>query len=200
MLALMIPHAGVPIPGFVHVSKSRLSARTMATNLHMYECTQHQQLGTTYIKRRRICQASGCTKDPCYARSNEPYPQFCSKHSHVGMIYIRRQRRVCQKDGCAKSPCYAMPNEPRPRFCSKHSQTGMVNIASRRCLAPGCNAFNPKYGVPNVPGRYCTRHKQPNMVTFGTKDKEPMEPYTHHSPFAKEPLLRTYSSLYPSLD
>ena len=111
------------------------------------------------------CLGDGCSKRPTFGFENRK-PLYCRKHKEPGATDVMNVK--CAFEGCPKQPNYNFPSEKKALFCVVHKELGMIDVKNPKCLHDGC-PYQPAYGHIGEQPRYCTTHKEDNMINLKIK-------------------------------
>lgn len=105
------------------------------------------------------------------------YPgKYCSKHAKMikketGITLYYPHQNYCQEPGCEYLASFRYEGDSCFSFCSIHKCDGMINEMAAKC--PECKKIGEdvcaSYGFPGVSGRFCVKHKLPEMIQLCKK-------------------------------
>ncbi|CAG8714447.1 7417_t:CDS:2, partial [Funneliformis caledonium] len=113
----------------------------------------------------QYCKQLDCRKGASFGPKDSKTPYYCAMHKPVNYVNVKTQ---CREDGCYKFPHFSFPGSIATSFVT-HMKEGMIHLKARTCLEPGCNTHAVFNVVSADKGKYCTKHKQQEMIDIQTK-------------------------------
>jgi hypothetical protein len=142
-------------------------------------CAEHKEPDMTNI-RSNICEISGCKTEAIFNTFGEKNSRFCNKHKLPNMINIKDKK--CEFDRCLVIPVYNFSGKTNGRFCATHKEKNMINVKNiicnssksiikykQKCEFDGCQIYPTYNFFGQKHGKFCTTHKELNMVNVVSK-------------------------------
>ena len=123
-------------------------------------CKVHSEPGMINVRSEK-CAHPGCGTEPSFNEPGRKSGLFCVVHKSATMVNVCS--KLCEWPGCCTIPVFGAPGQSATR-CFVHKEN-LINVRAPRCAFDGCDAVQPKYGVPGTKrGTHCAKHKGALMV------------------------------------